>query len=100
MKKLRGALLAGLALAALTATGASAASVYFGVGSGPYYGSYYDDDSYYRYHHPYWGARYDNDDGYYRHHYWRSHYYRDYDNDGYWHYHGNNTWHYHGDDDD
>ncbi len=96
MKKFRGALLAGLALAALTATGASAAAVYFGVGSGPYYGSYYDDDSYYRYHHPYWGARYDNDD-YWRHHYWRHHYsydrdydrdyYRDYDNDDYWRYH-------------
>ena len=68
----------------------SSASVYFGVGSGPYYGSYYDDD-YYRYHRPYWGARYDYNDWYWRHHYWRRHYWdrdRDYDDDdNYWRYH-------------
>jgi hypothetical protein len=91
MKKIRGALLAGLALAALTATGASAASVYFGVGAGPYYGSYYDDDYYRYYHHPYYGARYDYDDWYWRHHNWRRHYYdRDYydrdRDDDYWRY--------------
>jgi hypothetical protein len=93
MRKLRGALVAGLALAALTTTGASAASVYFGVGSGPYYGSYYDND-HYRYHHPYryYGARYDYDDWYGRHHYWRHHYWydRDYDRD---------RWRYRHDDD-
>jgi hypothetical protein len=89
---MRGALLAGLALAALTATGASADSVYFGVGSGPYNGGYYDDD-YYRYHHPYWGARYDYNDWYWRHHYGRRHYWSDrdydrgYDRDDYWRYH-------------
>jgi hypothetical protein len=95
---MRKALITGVALAALsltTVTSAQAASVYFGVGSGPYYGGYYDDDYYYRYHHPYYGYygaryRYDYDDWYWRHHYYRHHYWdRDYDGDrdDYWRYH-------------
>jgi hypothetical protein len=95
MSKLRGALLAGLALAALTATSASADSVYFGVGSGPYYGGYYNDDEYYRHRHPYWGARYDYNDWYWRHHYWRHRDWYDRDRD----YDGGRWRHHHGDDD-
>jgi hypothetical protein len=90
----------GIALAALSltsVTGAQAASVYVGVGGGPFYGGYYGDDYYYyRYHHPYYygyhypygyyGARYDYNDWYWRHHYWRHHYWyhhdRDWDDDG------------------
>jgi hypothetical protein len=94
---MRKALLIATALAALSltsVTGAQAASVYLGVGSGPYYGGYYDDDYYYRYHRPYvyYGARYDHEDWYWRHHYHRHHYWdrdydRDYDRDDYWRYH-------------
>jgi hypothetical protein len=95
-KEMRKALITGVALAALsltTVTSAQASSVYFGFGSGPYYGGYYDDDYYYRYHHPYYyryhpyyyyGARYDYDDWYWRHHYWRHHYWyhhHDWDDD-------------------
>src|SRR5579864_1696635 len=94
---MRKALITTVALAALSltaVTGAQAASVYFGVGNGPYYGGYYDDD-YYRYHHPYYGyygARYgyDYDDWYWRHHYYRHHYWdrdHDGDRDDYWRYH-------------
>ncbi len=95
MKK---ALITAVALAALSLTTATSAqahsSVYFSVGSGPYYGGYYDDGYYYRYHpyyyyryhHPYYyyGARYDYNDWYWRHHHWRHHYWyrhRDWDDD-------------------
>jgi len=71
MKK---ALIAGVALAALTVTGAQAAGVYFGIGAGPY--GYYDDGYYYG--HPY--GYYDHNNYYWRHHYWRHRYYdRDWD---------------------
>jgi hypothetical protein len=79
---MRKSLLTGIALAAMTVAGATAAeanSVYFGVGDGPYDGGYY-------HHHRYWHARYDDD--YWRHHYWRHHdWYRDrWDRDHEWRY--------------